>query len=123
MSQYYKEINPATLSGAIDVIVVERQDEESGETELACSPFHVRFGKLSLLRPVDRKVTVKINGTEAPFVMKVGETGEAYFVFETQGDVPADLQTSPIANPVSDTDIEDGQGADALKANVSPCSA
>lgn len=119
VSQYYKEINPATLSGAIDVIVVERHDEESGETELACSPFHVRFGKLSLLRPVDRKVTVKINGTEVPFVMKVGETGEAYFVFETEGDVPADLQTSPIANPVSDSDIVDGQGSDALKANVS----
>lgn len=57
VSQYYKEINPATLSGAIDVIVVERQDEETGETELACSPFHVRFGKLSVLRPVDRKVS------------------------------------------------------------------
>lgn len=67
-------INPATLSGAIDVIVVERQvevevEEESewggGEkvkkkvmtTELASTPFHVRFGKMSVLRPAERKVS------------------------------------------------------------------
>ena len=41
----------ATLSGAIDVIVVE---QESGD--LACSPFHVRFGKFSLLLPSEKKV-------------------------------------------------------------------
>lgn len=64
-------INPATLSGAIDVIVVERQvevevEEESEwgqkvkkkvmNTELASTPFHVRFGKMSVLRPAERKV-------------------------------------------------------------------
>lgn len=54
--QYYKDINPATLSGAIDVIVVERTDE-TGVT-LAASPFHVRFGKLSVLRPIDKKVSL-----------------------------------------------------------------
>lgn len=52
---YYKDINPSTLTGAIDVIVVERPTD-SGGVELACSPFHVRFGKLSVLRPVDKKV-------------------------------------------------------------------
>ncbi len=40
------EINPSTLSGAIDVIVVEQADGT-----LACSPFHVRFGKFKLLSP------------------------------------------------------------------------
>lgn len=57
--QYYKDINPATLTGAIDVIVVERPSETGveGEVELACSPFHVRFGKLSVLRPIDKKVS------------------------------------------------------------------
>jgi len=40
--------------------------------------------------------------------MKVGETGEAFFVFETESDVPEDLQTSPLSGPVSD----DGQGED-----------
>lgn len=82
-------INPATLSGAIDVIVVEREveveeqvpdDEDNAtkigssassilapdrpkrtrkvrRTELASTPFHVRFGKMSVLRPGERKVS------------------------------------------------------------------
>ena len=54
-SQYYKDINPSTLTGAIDVIVVRRVGE-GGDEELACSPFHVRFGKWQVLRPVDKKV-------------------------------------------------------------------
>ena len=54
-SQYYKEINPSTLTGAIDVIVVELPSED-GSTELICSPFHVRFGKLQVLHPAEKKV-------------------------------------------------------------------
>lgn len=48
---FYNEINPATLSGAIDIVVVEQQDGD-----LACSPFHVRFGKLSVLMPQEKRV-------------------------------------------------------------------
>ncbi|KAG0149450.1 hypothetical protein CROQUDRAFT_39727 [Cronartium quercuum f. sp. fusiforme G11] len=108
VGQYYKEINPATLSGAIDVIVVstKRPSDESGEADgtlvedLACSPWHVRFGKLSVLRPVERKVRILINDQPAPFSMKIGETGEAFFVFETDvDDLPDDLQTSPLVSP------------------------
>jgi phosphatidate phosphatase LPIN len=51
VSEFYKDLNPATLSGAIDVVVVEQSDGQ-----LACSPFHVRFGKLSLLRPQEKVV-------------------------------------------------------------------
>ena len=40
----------------MDVIVVARTDDE-GNVELACSPFHVRFGKLSVWAPVDRKAS------------------------------------------------------------------
>lgn len=32
----------------------------------------------------------------APFSMKVSETGEAFFVFETEAEVPAELLTSPV---------------------------
>lgn len=32
--------------------------------------------------------------------MKIGEAGEAFFVFETDEDVPEDLITSPILEPV-----------------------
>ncbi|POW12613.1 hypothetical protein PSTT_04240 [Puccinia striiformis] len=123
VGQYYKEINPATLSGAIDVIVVEsrrqstkdEQDDPSTPdlSELACSPWHVRFGKLSVLRPVDRKVRILINGEPAPFSMKIGDTGEAFFVFETDAeDLPDDLQTSPLVSPVlksTDTPVASAQ--------------
>lgn len=33
--------------------------------------------------------------------MKLGEGGEAFFVFETTQDVPESLQTSPIVSPVT----------------------
>ncbi|KAL5487690.1 NED1 [Sanghuangporus weigelae] len=101
-SQYYRDINPSTLTGAIDVIVVRRTvsgvdgAEGSTEEELACSPFHVRFGKWQVLRPVDKKVKVMVNGREIPFNMKIGDAGEAFFVFETDSDVPEDLITSPL---------------------------
>jgi phosphatidate phosphatase LPIN len=51
VTTFYQELNPATLSGAIDVIVIKHEDGS-----LHCSPFHVRFGKLQLLRPQDKIV-------------------------------------------------------------------
>lgn len=45
---------------------------------------------------------ITVNDERIPFHMKVGETGEAFFVFETEDDVPADMQTSPLAGPLSD---------------------
>ena len=33
--------------------------------------------------------------------MKLGEGGEAFFVFETFEDIPEDLQTSPLISPAS----------------------
>lgn len=99
--QYYKElppINPSTLTGAIDVIVIQRPTDDGG-TELACSPFHVRFGKWQVLRPGEKKVNVFVNGNPIPFNMKIGDAGEAFFVFETDDDIPADLITSPIIQP------------------------
>lgn len=107
--QYYKDINPSTLTGAIDVIVISRPklvpsathpDEQvpapDGERELACSPFHVRFGKWQVLRPADKKVNVYVNGNPIPFSMKIGDAGEAFFVFETDEDIPENIVTSPI---------------------------
>ena len=67
--QYYKDINPATLTGAIDVIVVRRSGY-NGTMELVCSPFHVRFGKWQVLRPSEKKVRA------LPLVM-----GRSYILF------------------------------------------
>ncbi|KAK3693710.1 Lipin/Ned1/Smp2-domain-containing protein [Podospora appendiculata] len=96
VSTAWNSINPATLSGAIDVIVVEQEDGT-----LACSPFHVRFGKFSLLRPYEKKVEFKVNGIKQEYSMKLGEGGEAFFVFETTDNIPQSLQTSPLVSPVS----------------------
>lgn len=67
-SQYYKDlppINPSTLTGAIDVIVIRRRTSDGSE-ELACSPFHVRFGKWQVLRPADKKVCSVQSSTRPP---------------------------------------------------------
>ena len=37
-----------------------------------------------------------VNGQEIPYDMKIGDAGEAFFVFETDDDVPEDLIASPI---------------------------
>ena len=62
------------------------------------------------------QVRVKVNGEMVPFSMKVTETGEAFFVFETnEADVPADLLTSPLAEAVSDSDVASGRVPSELK--------
>ncbi|KAG0645751.1 Nuclear elongation and deformation 1 [Hyphodiscus hymeniophilus] len=96
VSKTWNSINPATLSGAIDVIVVEQEDGS-----LACSPFHVRFGKFSLLRPYEKKVEFRVNNAKQDYAMKLGEGGEAFFVFETSDDIPEAMQTSPLVSPAS----------------------
>ena len=41
-------------------------------------------------------MNVSVNGNPIPFSMKIGDAGEAFFVFETEEDIPEDLVTSPI---------------------------
>ncbi|TNN65816.1 Phosphatidate phosphatase LPIN2 [Liparis tanakae] len=52
VKELYKGLNQATLSGCIDVIVVQRPDGS-----FQCSPFHVRFGKLGVLRSREKVVS------------------------------------------------------------------
>lgn len=52
---FYNEINAATLTGAIDVVIVQQEDGT-----YVSSPFHVRFGKLGVLRSREKKVTLLI---------------------------------------------------------------
>ncbi|KAI0383998.1 LNS2-domain-containing protein [Hypomontagnella monticulosa] len=101
VSTAWNSINPATLSGAIDVIVVQHEDGT-----LCCSPFHVRFGKFSLLRPYEKKVEFRVNGVKQDYAMKLGEGGEAFFVFETNDNIPQSLQTSPLSSPASSPPLE-----------------
>jgi phosphatidate phosphatase LPIN len=96
VSTAWNSLNPATLSGAIDVIVVEQEDGS-----YSCSPFHVRFGKFSLLRPSEKKVEFRVNGVKQNYSMKLGDGGEAFFVFETTDNIPKSMQTSPLVSPAS----------------------
>lgn len=45
------------------------------------------------------QVDIAVNGKSVSFNMKVGDAGEAFFVFETDSDVPDDLITSPLLEP------------------------
>ena len=68
------EFNKATLSGALDVIVVE-----NSEGEMTCNPFRVRFGKLKVLKSSSCCITLTVNGSMTSIVMKLTPSGEGYF--------------------------------------------
>ncbi|KAM6219775.1 phosphatidate phosphatase LPIN2 [Rhynchocyon petersi] len=103
VKELYKGINQATLSGCIDVIVVRQQDGS-----YQCSPFHVRFGKLGVLRSKEKVIDIEINGDAVDLHMKLGDNGEAFFVEEAKEEyekLPAYLATSPI--PTEDQFFKD----------------
>ena len=76
----FSGMNNATdmLSGAIDIVVVEQPDGS-----LKCTPWHLRFGRLKVLRSKEKVIRIMINGKLTELCMKIGEAGEAYFVHET----------------------------------------
>uniref|UniRef100_A0A671VBM3 phosphatidate phosphatase n=1 Tax=Sparus aurata TaxID=8175 RepID=A0A671VBM3_SPAAU len=65
VKELYRGLNPATLSGCIDVIVVRQPDGS-----MQCSPFHVRFGKMGVLRSREKVVDIEINGEPVSLHMK-----------------------------------------------------
>ncbi|XP_059480533.1 phosphatidate phosphatase LPIN3 isoform X4 [Neocloeon triangulifer] len=93
--EFYNDINTATLTGAIDVVVVEHPDGT-----FTCSPFHVRFGKMGVLRSREKVVDIEVNGEPLDIHMKLGESGEAFFVEELSSSelesFPSYLACSPI---------------------------
>uniref|UniRef100_A0AAY4ES76 phosphatidate phosphatase n=1 Tax=Denticeps clupeoides TaxID=299321 RepID=A0AAY4ES76_9TELE len=100
VKELYRGLNPATLTGGIDVIVVRQPDGS-----LQCSPFHVRFGKLGVLRSKEKVVDIEINGDPVNLHMKLGDNGEAFFVEETEStetSLPPHLCTSPLPLEMSE---------------------
>ncbi|XP_054701834.1 phosphatidate phosphatase LPIN3 isoform X2 [Grus americana] len=94
VKELYRGLNPATLTGCIDVVVVRQPDNS-----FQCSPFHVRFGKLGVLRSKEKVVDIEINGEPVDLQMKLGDNGEAFFVQESEENedsIPSHLCTSPI---------------------------
>uniref|UniRef100_T1DMK9 phosphatidate phosphatase n=1 Tax=Crotalus horridus TaxID=35024 RepID=T1DMK9_CROHD len=99
VKELYRGLNPATLTGCIDVIVVRQPDGS-----LSCSPFHVRFGKLRVLHSSEKVVDIEINGEPVNLHMKLGDNGEAFFVQESEEQkerIPSFLCTSPIPSEKS----------------------
>ncbi|CAL8340786.1 unnamed protein product [Merluccius merluccius] len=110
VKELYRGLNPATLTGGIDVIVVRQPDGS-----YQCSPFHVRFGKLGVLRSKEKVVDIEINGEPVNLHMKLGDNGEAFFVEENEdmeSIVPAHLCTSPIPTELLEENggEENGEG-------------
>uniref|UniRef100_A0AAQ6ABE5 LNS2/PITP domain-containing protein n=1 Tax=Amphiprion ocellaris TaxID=80972 RepID=A0AAQ6ABE5_AMPOC len=120
VKELYRGLNPATLSGCIDVIVVRQPDGS-----LQCSPFHVRFGKMGVLRSREKVVDIEINGEPVSLHMKLGENGEAFFVKETENKlevVPSYLATSPIMSVGEELMASQlGRGSSRHLDNI-PCS-
>ncbi|XP_069740199.1 phosphatidate phosphatase LPIN2-like isoform X2 [Narcine bancroftii] len=65
VKELYKGLNPATLTGCIDVIVVRQPDGS-----FHCSPFHVRFGKLGVLRSKEKVGIVPTHLTTSPITVE-----------------------------------------------------
>ncbi|NXO57544.1 LPIN3 phosphatase, partial [Aramus guarauna] len=102
VKELYRGLNPATLTGCIDVVVVRQPDNS-----FQCSPFHVRFGKLGVLHSKEKVVDIEINGEPVDLHMKLGDNGEAFFVQESEeneGSIPSSLCTSPIPREESPED-------------------
>ncbi|XP_056405914.1 phosphatidate phosphatase LPIN3 isoform X2 [Hyla sarda] len=87
----YKGVNPATLSGSIDVVVVRQPDGS-----FRSSPFHVRFGKLGILRSTEMTVDIEVNGEPVDLPMRLGENGEAFFIEDGE---ESDVSNSPDMSP------------------------
>ncbi|GMR40479.1 hypothetical protein PMAYCL1PPCAC_10674, partial [Pristionchus mayeri] len=96
---YYEQINPATLSGAIDVIVVEQPNGDFNST-----PFHVRFGKYAVFNFSEKYVDISINGQAVANIrMTLGENGIAFFDEETVPECLVISTASGIASQQAET--------------------
>ncbi|KAJ7403387.1 Phosphatidate phosphatase LPIN3 [Pitangus sulphuratus] len=117
VKELYQDLNPATLTGCIDVVVVRQPDNS-----FKCSPFHVRFGKLGVLRSREKVVDIEINGEPVDLHMKLGDNGEAFFVQESEENedsIPFCLCTSPIPTEQSLKDSAQlSHGQEATGAQV-----
>ncbi|XP_009081242.1 PREDICTED: phosphatidate phosphatase LPIN3 [Acanthisitta chloris] len=117
VKELYRGLNPATLTGCIDVVVVRQPDNS-----FQCSPFHVRFGKLGVLRSKEKVVDIEINGEPVDLHMKLGDNGEAFFVQESEeneGSIPSHLCTSPIPKEQSPEEAaQPSHGQEATSAEI-----
>ena len=75
----------------MDIICVEQPDGT-----FKSSPFHVRFGKLKLLKSARKTVSITVNGVESSQVyLQLGIEGEAFFFREAQeGEIAEEIESA-----------------------------
>jgi phosphatidate phosphatase LPIN len=104
LRRLWDRVNPSTLSGALDIVVVEHADGR-----LRSSAWHVRFGKLGLLHHSGKLITILINGKSAPFQMYVDAEGRGRF-FETHDLPPPKMTRSTSFPTVAAASVNIGPG-------------
>ena len=72
-------------------MVVQQEDGS-----FRCSPFHVRFGKLGVIKSREKKVYIEINGEIVDLNMELGDAGEAYF-----------MEKCPLTSETEDDEFDD----------------
>lgn len=92
-------VNPNTLSGSVDILIVKHKDGT-----LKSTPFHVRFGKNQVIRRSRERlpIYISVNDVVAPFNMVMGDGGVAYFevpVDETSDQIPLGDLKNPVPSP------------------------
>ena len=89
----------------MDIVCVQQPDGT-----LKSSPFHVRFGKLKLLKSARKSVTITVNGVESEDVaMLLGHEGEAFFLREAFED-EATESIENVSSTLRPTMIDTGNG-------------
>jgi len=88
------EFNKNTFSGCIDIIVIRNE-----EKELKSSPFHVKFGTFKLFKSKQKEVKILINDELVQdVVMKVGPSGDTYFLEKVMNRKRLSRKSSSIAD-------------------------
>ena len=98
------------MTGSIDIVVCERVDKT-----LSSTAFHVRFGKLKVLRTTKKQLLLIVNGVDSGLKMKLGSGGEGYFEYETDADIHEDESELNAEGFGSDEDDEDHEDHDDAK--------
>lgn len=114
LSKLYEKYNPSTLSGAMDIIMVEHPDGS-----LKSSPWHLRFGKLGLIHHTNKVITIIINDVTAPFYMYVDQFGRGQF-FSSQSvkENPKDESVAYPTKTLPSMDLSPNDVRDILKSKT-----
>lgn len=91
---------------------------ERADGTLSSTAFHVRFGKLKVLRTTKKQLLLHVNGVDSGLKMKLGSGGEGYFEYETDVDIHED-ESELNAEGFNSDDEDDGNEQNPGEENQS----